>query len=608
MCGIVGMVGQRNVSPILIEGLKRLEYRGYDSAGVAIIDDGNISSFKVEGKVSALSKRLETDPISGHTGIAHTRWATHGAPSERNAHPHVIDHQLAIVHNGIVENHSEIKIDLESRNYFFKSETDSEVIGCLIYDLLKKSSSLFEAVNSAIKQVEGAFALCLCSIDNSDELIVARRGSPVVIGLGIGENFVASDVFALLPVTQRFIFLEEGDVAVVKKHSVSIFDSLGQKVDRKEKISELSAEATSKGGFRHFMLKEIFEQPKAIAETIFEQQNFLDIQNRKVLKKFTRYESVEAITIVACGTSFHAGLVAKYWMESQIGISCNVEVASEFRYRNPAVLKNSMFIVISQSGETADSLAALRTAMTLGYLTTVAICNVPESTLTREAEETILTKAGPEIGVASTKAFTTQLVSLLILTQRIAIAKRKDLDEVCNILGDLQMLPGKIDNILGLNQQITAVSDRLGSKHNALFLGRGTMYPIAMEGALKLKEISYIHAEAYPAGELKHGPLALVDETMPVVSVAPNNSLVSKLKANLEEVRARGGEFLVFADGEVSMELGDNATVITLPKLSNILSPICYTVPLQLLAYHVAVSRGSDVDQPRNLAKSVTVE
>ncbi len=610
MCGIVGMVGEREASPILLEGLKRLEYRGYDSAGIASIDqDGNISCTKVKGKVEVLKDAIKDKRCSGRTGIAHTRWATHGKPSEINAHPHLISDSLAIVHNGIIENHSDLRENLRAEGYLFASQTDSEVIGCLIDSSLKSGKNLIDAVSESVKKLEGAYAFCVLSPLLSGSLVVAKQGSPVVIGVGIGEHFVASDVFALLPVTQRFVFLDDGDIAVISKDEVTITDALGNVVERTERVSEVAPDMSGKGNFRHYMLKEIFEQPKAV-DAVLEDQvgKATNVTDSIKAQERSFLAPVESIKIVACGTSFHAGLIAKYWIEELVGLPCTVEVASEYRYRKPAVSANSLFITISQSGETADTLAGLRAAYDQSYINYLAICNVPESSLTRESGMTILTKAGPEIGVASTKAFTTQLVSLLILTLKLAVIKNGESQAISNIFSELRLLPGKLDSILSLGQQISQSAEKFLNDEHALFLGRGTMYPTAMEGALKLKEISYIHAEAYPAGELKHGPLALIDEKMPVIVVAPNGRIVDKLRSNLEEVKARGGRFLIFSD--LASGLADEywQETICLPSTSEILAPICYTVPLQLFAYHVAVLRGSDVDQPRNLAKSVTVE
>ena len=597
MCGIVGMVGEREASPILLEGLKRLEYRGYDSAGIASIDlDGNISCTKVKGKVEVLKDAIKDKRCSGRTGIAHTRWATHGKPSEINAHPHLISDSLAIVHNGIIENHSDLRENLRAEGYLFASQTDSEVIGCLIDSSLKSGKNLIDAVSESVKKLEGAYAFCVLSPLLSGSLVVARQGSPVVIGLGIGEHFVASDVFALLPVTQRFVFLDDGDIAVISKDEVTITDALGNVVDRTERVSEVTPDMSGKGNFRHYMLKEIFEQPKAV-DAVLEDQvgKATNVADSIKAQERSFLAPVESIKIVACGTSFHAGLIAKYWIEELVGLPCTVEVASEYRYRKPAVSANSLFITISQSGETADTLAGLRAAYDQSYINYLAICNVPESSLTRESGMTILTKAGPEIGVASTKAFTTQLVSLLILTLKLAVIKKeKSLrlsQAISNIFSELRLLPGKIDSILSLGQQISQSAEKFLNDEHALFLGRGTMYPTAMEGALKLKEISYIHAEAYPAGELKHGPLALIDEKMPVIVVAPNGRIVDKLRSNLEEVKARGGRFLIFSDLASGLADEYGQETICLPSTSEILAPICYTVPLQLFAYHVAVLR-----------------
>ena len=608
MCGIVGMVGERESSPILIEGLKRLEYRGYDSAGIAVIDKNrSISCTKVLGKVEVLANALQNSPCNGGTGIAHTRWATHGKPSELNAHPHLMKESIALVHNGIIENHLELKEVLVSEGYTFKSETDSEVLAGLITRSLDQGKPLLGAVSENVKKLEGAYTFCVISKLERDTLIVARQGSPAVIGLGIGENFVASDVFALLPVTQRFIFLNDGDIAVVTKEDVSVFDVNGNTVERKERISESTAEITEKDGYKHYMLKEIFEQPKAVNAALDSQLgDELSISDTITAQEEEFLKSVEAVTIVACGTSYHAGLVGKYWIEELAGVPCSVEVASEFRYRMPAILPRTLFIAISQSGETADSLAGLRAALDLDYLNHLAICNVAESSLTRESGMTILTKAGPEIGVASTKAFTTQLASLLVLALKLAVLRQGESDELLTVFSEIKLLPGKIDSILALDQQIAEIADSFLSDEHALFLGRGTMYPIAMEGALKLKEISYIHAEAYPAGELKHGPLALIDEKMPVIVVAPNDRVADKLRSNLEEVKARGGRFLIFSDSGLGN--WEDLDMIRMPSVPEVLAPICYTIPLQLFAYHVAVLKGSDVDQPRNLAKSVTVE
>ncbi|MEN9727365.1 MAG: hypothetical protein RL434_1731 [Pseudomonadota bacterium] len=610
MCGIVGAVAQRYVAPILLEGLRRLEYRGYDSAGMAVrVASGEIDRRRVLGKVAGLGDALKADPLQGSLGIAHTRWATHGAPSTRNAHPHMSGDLVALVHNGIIENHEELRRRQAEEGYAFSSETDTEVAVNEIHRQLAQGHDLLAAVGRAVQALEGAYALGVISRDEPERLVAARRGSPLVIGLGIGENFIASDVFALLPVTQRFIFLEDGDVADISRESVRIYDAEGNPVERPESVSRLSPDAAEKSGYRHFMLKEIFTQPRALAETLegrLADGRVLDESFGAGAGKIL--DRVRAVTIVACGTSYHAGLVARYWMESIAGIPCTVEVASEYRYRRSVVPPDALFVTISQSGETADTLAALREARRNGYAHSLAICNVPESTLTRESEMVLLTRAGPEIGVASTKAFTTQLLALMLLV--LALGRRHGLsrEEEARLVSQLETLPGRVNLALELNEPIAQLAEAFVNKHHMLYLGRGTMFPIALEGALKLKEISYIHAEAYPAGELKHGPLALVDDEMPVVAIAPNNALMEKLKSNLEEVRARGGALYVFADNQSSVESRPGFSVIPLPSVEDVIAPIVYTVPLQLLAYHVAVLKGADVDQPRNLAKSVTVE
>ena len=610
MCGIVGAVAQRYVAPILLEGLKRLEYRGYDSAGMVVISPTHhIDRRRVLGKVIGLEQALTATPLDGALGIAHTRWATHGEPSTRNAHPHVCRDEVALVHNGIIENHAELRREQIAAGYEFTSDTDTEVAVNQIHQFLVAGVDLLYAVQKTARILTGAFALGVVAKNQPDRLIAARRGSPLVIGLGIGENFIASDVFALLPVTQRFIFLEDGDVAEITRTHITIFDVEGRVVARPESISKLTADAAEKSGYRHFMLKEIFTQARALSETLegrLAGGRVLDAtfgpDAAKVLDR------VRSVTIVACGTSYHSGQVARYWFEGLAGVPCTVEVASEFRYRRPVVAPDTLFVTISQSGETADTLAALREAKKWGYAHSLAICNVPESSLTRESELVLLTRAGPEIGVASTKAFTTQLVALMMLV--IALGRRAALTQKdeAELVGLLESLPGRVNVVLELNDVIAALAEGFVNKHHMLYLGRGSMYPIAMEGALKMKEISYIHAEAYPAGELKHGPLALVDDEMPVIAVAPNNELLEKLKSNLEEVRARGGELFVFADAEVQVPSRPGFRVINLPAVADAIAPIVYTIPLQLLAYHVAVLKGADVDQPRNLAKSVTVE
>lgn len=611
MCGIVGAIAERDIVPILIEGLRRLEYRGYDSAGVAILNgSGEVQRLRTVGKVKKLQDALKESPVSGRLGIAHTRWATHGVPSERNAHPHVSRDGIAIVHNGIIENHEELRDELLQLGYTFTSETDTEVIAHRIHHHKQKLGDLFRAVRATVAELEGAYALAVLSQDSPDRIILARAGCPVVIGVGKDEHFVASDVAALLPVTRDFIFLEEGDVAEIRRRGVRILDSEGNSAQRAVKQSALSAAAAEKGEYAHYMLKEIYEQPRAIAQTLEER-----VAGGKLLEAAFGplatevFRRTEAVQIVACGTSYHAGAVAKYYIEQIARLPCWVEIASEYRYRNPVVPKNTLFVTISQSGETADTLAALRMAKQSGYLSSLSICNVPESSLVRESELVLLTRAGPEIGVASTKAFTTQLAALGMLVVALSKFNGTDAERERGLVQRLIEIPGLIERTLHLDAQIKELAKRFADKHHALFLGRGQMHPVAMEGALKLKEISYIHAEAYPAGELKHGPLALVDADMPVVTVAPNNDLLEKLKSNLQEVRARGGELYVFADPDAGITPSEGVTVITMPKhVSHFQAPAVYTVPLQLLAYHCAILRGTDVDQPRNLAKSVTVE
>jgi glucosamine--fructose-6-phosphate aminotransferase (isomerizing) len=594
-----------------MEGLRRLEYRGYDSAGLAVLNGTEkLKRVRTVGKVQMLQDALTADPAHGKVGIAHTRWATHGVPSERNAHPHISHDGLAIVHNGIIENHDELREELKLAGYTFTSETDTEVIAHRIHHHLASHKDLFKAVRATVAELEGAYALAVVSEHEPERIILAREGCPVVVGLGVDENFVASDVAALLPVTRRFVFLEEGDVAEIRRKSVKVLDKNGATVDRPVRESELSADAAEKGQYRHFMLKEIYEQPRAVANTLQER-----VANGRLLEAAFGpaateiFKRTEHVHIVACGTSYHSGVVARYFIEQICKLPCTVEIASEYRYRNPVVPKNSLFVTISQSGETADTLAALRLAKQAGYLSSLAICNVPESSLVRESELVMLTRAGPEIGVASTKAFTTQLTALSMLIIALAKHHTADAERERGLVQRLIEIPGLIEKTLALDPVIYDLAKRFAEKHHTLFLGRGALHPIAMEGALKLKEISYIHAEAYPAGELKHGPLALVDADMPVITVAPNNDLLEKLKSNLMEVRARGGELIVFADPESGMESSEGVTVIHMPKhVSYFQAPIIYTVPLQLLAYHVAILRGTDVDQPRNLAKSVTVE
>ena len=611
MCGIVGAIAERNVVPILMEGLRRLEYRGYDSAGIAVLNGtAKLKRLRTVGKVKMLQEAIDADPTHGPVGIAHTRWATHGVPSERNAHPHISKDGLAIVHNGIIENHEELREDLKKLGYVFTSETDTEVIAHRVHHHLKSQKDIFKAVRATVAELEGAYALAVVSEAEPERIILAREGCPVVVGLGVDENFVASDVAALLPVTRRFMFLEEGDVADIRRTSIKVLDKSGASVDRPVRESELSADAAEKGQYRHFMLKEIHEQPRAVADTLAER-----VANGRLLEAAFGpaateiFKRVEHVHIIACGTSYHSGVVARYFIEQICKISCTVEIASEYRYRNPVVPKNSLFVTISQSGETADTLAALRLAKQAGYLSSLAICNVPESSLVRESELVMLTRAGPEIGVASTKAFTTQLTALSMLVIALAKGRTADAERERSLVQRLIEIPSVIEKTLSLDPVIYDLAKRFADKHHSLFLGRGALSAIAMEGALKLKEISYIHAEAYAAGELKHGPLALVDADMPVITVAPNNDLLEKLKSNLMEVRARGGELIVFADPESGIEPSDGVTVINMPKhVSYFQAPIVYTVPLQLLAYHVAILKGTDVDQPRNLAKSVTVE
>jgi glucosamine--fructose-6-phosphate aminotransferase (isomerizing) len=608
MCGIVGAIAERNVTPILLEGLRRLEYRGYDSAGIAVRDSqAHLQRMRAVGKVAQLQASLDKTPLSGDLGIAHTRWATHGMPAERNAHPHMSGEKVAVVHNGIVENHAELRAALRGQGFVFTSETDTEVIAHLLASLLSSGRDLFTAVREACRQLVGAYALAVVSPDDPDRLVVARAGSPLVVGVGVGENFIASDVFALLPVTQRFLFLEEGDIAEVRRDGITVLDASGQAVERPLRESTLTASTADKGPYRHYMLKEIFEQPAVVAETLEGR-----IYKGRLLDESFGHEAkalldrARGVHIVACGTSFHAGLVARYWLED-FGVPCSVEVASEYRYRHVVVPKDTLFVTISQSGETADTLAALRGARKQGYIGTLCICNVPESSLVRESDVALMTRAGPEIGVASTKAFTTQLVALRLLA--LAFARRHGMtaEQERVFVEELEALPRQIEVVLQLSDSIQAMADAFGDKQHALFLGRGTFYPIALEGALKLKEISYIHAEAYPAGELKHGPLALVDASMPVICALPNDPLLDKVLSNLQEVRARGGELFLFSDQQVQIHL-DRFQNLTLSDICPGTAPIVYSVPLQLLAYHVAVLRGTDVDQPRNLAKSVTVE
>ena len=607
MCGIVGISAQRNIVKHLIDGLAALEYRGYDSAGVALLGPDGIVRLRAKGKVRDLAAlQLETG-LDGHCGIAHTRWATHGVPSEGNAHPHVSG-QVSVVHNGIIENHAALRAELQAQGYEFSSQTDTEVIAHMVERAQRAGRTLLQAVQEVVPQLHGAYAIVVVSAREPGTLVGARLGSPLVVGLGEGEQYFGSDVHALLPLTRRFLYLEEGDVAELSTAGVQVYTLAGEKVQREVKESQFNADAVQRGDYAHYMLKEIHEQAQAVADTLEGR-----IAGGKVLTQIFGVEAeqllaaTQAVHIIACGTSYHAGLVARYWIEQLAGVPCTTEIASEYRYRDPVVREGTLFLTISQSGETADTLAALKLAKQMPYLAQLAVCNVPESSIVRESSLVLMTRAGPEIGVASTKAFTTQLVALALFA--LALARSKGLDDARYADGvrQLEQLPGLIVETLKLDDDIKALAERFAGKQHALFLGRGTHWPVAMEGALKLKEISYIHAEAYAAGELKHGPLALVDEDMPVIAVAPNDRLIDKLKSNLEEVRARGGQLYAFVDETVAHGL-DAAHVVILPAAGEIAAPVVSTIPLQLLSYHVAVLRGTDVDQPRNLAKSVTVE
>ncbi len=626
MCGIVGGVAERNIVPILLEGLQRLEYRGYDSSGIAVLNylksrsehlESQIQRLRALGKIKNLKKKIGKDlnTFVGHIGVAHTRWATHGAPSENNAHPHICNDKVVVVHNGIIENYQALKAQQIKQGYRFTSETDTEVIVHAIYcELEKKQGDIFQAVFQAIQQFEGAYALGVIAVNDPDTLVAARKGSPLVIGVGIGEYFIASDVSALLPVTQNFIFLEEGDIAKIQKNSLKIVDFAGQSVERVIKQSSLSASLVDLGEYRHYMHKEIFEQPQAVIDTLEGRLT----KDQVLIAAFGHqaealFKTIQQIQIIACGTSYHSGLVAKYWIEDIIGLPCQVEVASEYRYRNPVVQNNTLFVTISQSGETADTLAALQQIKFFKKehnIPTLTICNVAESSLVRESDLTFLTHAGPEIGVASTKAFTTQLVALALLMVSVGKSQKiMSAEQEKNIIVGLQKLPSLIQNALSHESVIQEIAQTFADKESALFLGRGTMYPIAMEGALKLKEVSYIHAEAYPAGELKHGPLALIDEHIPVVAIAPMDDMIEKLKSNLQEVNARGGQMIVFEDEQSGISSEKDFTVLKVTNnVGRITAPITFNIPLQLLSYHVALIKGTDVDQPRNLAKSVTVE
>ena len=606
MCGIVGALAQRDVSSILLEGLRRLEYRGYDSAGIAVINEEKLERYRALGKVQMLTDKVPEDQ-AGKIGIAHTRWASHGEPSEINAHPHFSRNRVAVVHNGIIENYKEIREKLLASGYQFSSETDTEVVAHLVESLYK--DNLFEAVKQAVSQLRGAFALAIIAADEPEMLVACRRGSPLVLGVGIQENFVASDVSALLPVTNRFVYLDEGDLVVLDKKGYQVFDAAGKEKELEINVSELSGDSALKGNYRHYMLKEIYDQTKSISDCLEGRISSTDVldsvfgSNSEAI-----FKQVKNIQIVACGTSYHAGYVARYWFEKLLGLPCQIEVASEFRYRDSVVPKDTLFVTLSQSGETADTLAALRNLSSDNYCGSLSICNVPESSLVRESGLVLMTRAGIEIGVASTKAFTTQLVSMLLLA--IAIGKTQGMDKalIASIVKELTELPNQIEQLLELDAQIELIAEDFIDKQHALFLGRGEHYPIAMEGALKLKEISYIHAEAYPAGELKHGPLALVDSEMPVIVVTPNDELLEKLHSNMQEVKARGGKLYVFAHQGAKLDQSGDDIVINMDCETRWVTPILSTIPLQLLSYHVAVLRGTDIDQPRNLAKSVTIE
>ena len=612
MCGIVGGIAERSITNILIEGLKRLEYRGYDSAGIALINGGHVLRERRVGKVANLEQAVNESHIAGSLGIAHTRWATHGKPTENNAHPHVSGN-VAVVHNGIIENYQELKDDLEALGYVFTSQTDTEVVAHLVNDALKSTPSLLEAVRQVVPQLKGAYALGIVHTDHPNELITVREGSPLVIGVGIGENFISSDQLALLPITNRFIYLEEGDIARLTRTSIEVFAD-GKRVERPVKELDATVSNASKGEYKHYMLKEIYEQPEAIQQTISQALNGNSLRADFLKNAEADFSQIQQVQIIACGTSYHAGMIAKYWFEQLIDVPAQVEIASEFRYRSPVIVGSTLYICISQSGETADTLAALRDtqkrAAAKGLsISTLTICNVATSSMVRETNHSLLTLAGPEIGVASTKAFTTQLAALMLLILKIGQVKNTiSAEEIAAITAELWHTPKVILDTLQNNEAILRLSELFKEKQHCLFLGRGTQFPIALEGALKLKEISYIHAEGYAAGELKHGPLALVDNDMPVVILAPQDDMLDKLKSNMEEVQARGGELFVFADVNSGIKGKDRQHVVHVPNISAVLAPIVYSIPVQLLSYHVAVLRGTDVDQPRNLAKSVTVE
>lgn len=612
MCGIVGGVAERCVTEILIEGLKRLEYRGYDSAGVAVLNNEEVLRERRVGKVINLADAVAEHQLTGVVGIAHTRWATHGKPTENNAHPHMSG-KVAVVHNGIIENYQELKDDLQALGYVFTSQTDTEVVAHLVAEALKSTDSLLEAVQSVVPQLKGAYALGIIHSDYPDELITVREGSPLVIGVGIGENFISSDQLALLPVTNRFMYLEEGDIARLTRTSIEVFAN-GELVERPVKELDATVSNASKGEYKHYMLKEIYEQPEAIKQTISQALDGNSLREDFLQNAEADFSKVQSVQIIACGTSYHSGMIAKYWFEQLIGVPCQVEIASEFRYRSPVIVENTLYVCISQSGETADTLAALRETQKRAKannidIQTLTICNVATSSMVRETDHHLLTLAGPEIGVASTKAFTTQLAALMLLVLKIGQVKQRISNVMIEeIARELWHSPKVILDTLKNNDEILRLSELFVEKQHCLFLGRGTHYPIALEGALKLKEISYIHAEGYAAGELKHGPLALVDNEMPIVILAPNDEMLDKLKSNMEEVQARGGELFVFADENSGVVEKDRQHVVYIPAVNEWLAPIIYSVPVQLLSYHVAVLRGTDVDQPRNLAKSVTVE
>lgn len=610
MCGIVGAVAKREIPEILLEGLKRLEYRGYDSAGIAVLDtDAKLQRRRTLGKVQQLVDDISANPVQGCVGIAHTRWATHGVPAEINAHPHMSGDRVSIVHNGIIENYEELRAELQAEGYVFESATDSETVAHLVHHYLSSGLVLREAVRQTVTRLDGAYAIGVVCTDEPDRIVAARSGSPLVVGKGIGENFIASDVLALKVVTDRFIFLEEGDLVEITRDSIDIWNVEDESVIRTSVRVEMGHDDIDKGNYRHHMQKEIFEQPTVITNTLEGRLGRTQVLEQAFgVEAKGIFDQVQAVTIVACGTSFYAGSVARYWIEEIAGIPCQVEVASEFRYRKLAVTPNNLFVTITQSGETADTLAALRIAKEVGYFATLTICNVPTSSTVRESDLALMIQAGTEVGVASTKAFTAQLTDLLVLTT--LLGRRHGMAKSCEkeIVAALHELPAVIEKVLNLDTRLTKIAEKFIDRHHALFLGRGTMFPVAMEGALKLKEISYIHAEGYPAGELKHGPLALVDDSMPVIAVAPNDELLEKLHSNLQEVRARGGELIVFAAEGSGFREEPDVTVVSLPDVNPLLAPIVYVVPLQLLAYHVAVLKGTDVDQPRNLAKSVTVE